>query len=227
MIKNSYIKYIDKFRGQTCFIVSSGTSLFELSQEENFKDIFNYNNILVNTSFLLSENYEKTFWVSCDRSVRRWSYWNEIKNSNINKLLKYQSWNGYTDEIDKFDFFVERDDLDVNKLGAIGISTGPAAIDIAIQMGFYTIILLGFDGIDRKGKTHFWQYWPKSKQPFVTEGTKVPVVIEKRLFYDNIKAYNWLSDFAKINNINIYNCNKYAKYDSFEFINYEDIWRLI
>lgn len=227
MDNNSYKKYVNQFDQDICFIISSGTSLYDLYKHNSFQNIFNYYNITVNTAFLLTDNYSKMFWVSCDCSVRRWNYWNDIVKSDVNKLLKYGSWSKYTGDLEKYDFFEERNDLDFRKHGAIGCSTGPAAIDLGIQFGFKKIILFGFDGVDKKGKTHFWQYFSQKERPYVVQGTKVPLSIEKKLFKYNSEMYYHLNEFALNKRIKIYNCNKYSTYDYFEFINYDEVFNLI
>ena len=74
------------------------------------------------------------------------------------------------------------------------------------------------------GKTHFWEYFPKDKQP---RGPKSPIQQQESVFEFNNLAFNALKDFANFRNVKIFNCNMKSKVDVFEKIDFNDVGKII
>ncbi|MFA5599044.1 MAG: hypothetical protein WDA06_00470 [Phenylobacterium sp.] len=220
----SYNILINKHQGRRAFVVGAGTSLFELDLSPIINDVV----ISVNSSILkfdwqdgISDN---RYWVSNDSAVRYWSYWKDVKSSMATKLIR-DSWEKYFNEIPEFLVFsprkLESNLQDEEKL--CFTSSVPTAIDLAIQMGCNEIFLLGVDHYFVGRLSHFWQYWPKEKQPKPLRTILATYSMQNNIFKLNQHVYSALNEYAKSKHINIYNCSLHSRISVFEKVKYEDI----
>jgi len=223
---NSYIILRDKHKGQSCFIVGAGPSLYEVSRHPRYKKIFKHVSIFVNSSILaIKNNYAKknrTYWISNDALVMRWTYWYDLKIANCTKIVR-NSWSKYKEAIKGFLMFHPRPTsegvIKPKDRGLAYCSSVPSALDLAIQMGCKKIFLIGVDHYMEGNKSHFWQFWSTSKWP------KGPLAVQgqqMRSFQFNLQAFKALKGYAETKRVKIYNCNRLSRVKYFKKITFEE-----
>jgi len=123
-----------------------------------------------------------------------------------------KNFNIYQDRLVDHDFRFfevrksEKYELYDNKLSAP--SSLPAAIDLALKMGYSKILLFGVDHRFIQGKSHFWQFYPPSKQP-VCQGLKnIALKKQKEMFDKNIPFLKILKNTAAEIKVSIINCSR-------------------
>lgn len=222
--------YNNIHKNQICFILGSGTSLYNISKNKNFTNIFIQQNIKVmaiNSSILLfPQNYQNGYFTSNDSSIRLWSYWNLIKSSKCKKIVR-DSWKKHQSQLDdSFSYFSPRPEpqyiINQNDQGLCSISSVPSAIDLAIKMGFSKVYLLGLDNYILNGYSYFWEFWPKNKQP-KNNGYYMPHKNQINMFDKNQLGYLNLQKFAQSRKCKIYCCNTESQVKAFQKINFQDI----
>jgi hypothetical protein len=214
--------------GKTVFILGAGTSLNFCIKYSKFNQIYNHVVVSVNSSILalnLSKiNSNNTYWISNDSICRYWSYFPKVKNSKCTKIVR-DSWMKYEKELEGFLYFWPRktseDIINEDEIALCYCSSCISAIDLSIQMGCKKIFLLGVDHYEVDEKTHFWEFLPKTEQPF---GPKSPYSQQKSVFEFNNLAFKALLGFAKKRNVEIFNCNPMSKVEVFQKIEFENVW---
>ena len=234
MLKNySILKNINE--NSKAFIVSSGLSINDIINDKNYNSIFDSVVIAINSSIIsvpwMLGNDDKRYWISCDCSVRDWDFFDRVKKSFCKKLIKKESWEPYFQLIPDFYQFSNRSSYNLDD-GLDGTSSGPSAIDLAIQLGCNFIYLLGFDGFSIGKKTHYWEEWVSNKQPkYKNRNTSQLsgswLSSQEKIFDKNILSYQELNKIAISKNVKIYNCSLKSKINIFEKIDFDKIFRKI
>lgn len=223
---NTYLTLRDKHKGQNCFIVGAGPSLYETMRHPKYKKIFKHVSIFVNSSILaIKNNYAKerrTYWISNDALVMRWTYWHDLKIANCTKIVR-NSWLKYKKAIKGFLIFHPRPTAEgvVNSKdkGLAYCSSVPSALDLAIQMGCKRVFLLGVDHYMDGAKSHFWQYWTNSKWP---KGPLAAQGQQMSSFQFNLRSFKALKGYAEKKRVKIYNCSRLSRVKYFKKITFED-----
>lgn len=222
---NTYLKLINKHRGENAFIFGAGPSLWFNMQHPLFAKIHDHGiTIVVNSAVLAVPNFD--YWVSNDILCRRWSYWKDVINGSGIKVVR-DSWEKYKKELDGFLFFHHRptseDVINLNDVGLAYCSSIPSSIDLAIQMGCKQIFLLGVDQNDYEGKHHFWQFMDKDKQPVCNPNVQDSWERQREIFDISNKALEALKGFAKHKKVEIYNCSHLSNINMFKQVELCDI----
>jgi hypothetical protein len=175
---------------------------------------------------------EGRFWVSNDALCLRWSYWDKVKASFCNIVVR-DSWEKYSDILPKrVKYFSPRSEniiTDESENGLCYCSSVPTCIDMAIGFGFKCIYLFGVDhDIDNNG--YFWSSWEERDKPMQVVdykgdrkfNTKPLALVQPRdqrlsVWNENIHCFDALQKYADIKNVKIFNMNKNSKIKSFEF----------
>jgi len=222
--KNNYIKFINSHKGENCFILASGPSLFFAMKNFIFKDIKKYSKIICVNSSILAEN-NPDYWISCDHLCVRWSWFNLVKNNNCTRIVR-DSWVKYKDDTEGFYFFSPRktpeDQIDFNEKRLMYCNSTNASIDFAIQCGFKNIFILGLDHKKIENKDHFWQFFHKKDQPKQIKPAQGQWEQQKSVFEIHLKSYNVLNEFANHKKVKIYNCNPDSKVEVFDKIDFKN-----
>jgi hypothetical protein len=223
----SYEILINKHPNETSFVIGAGTSLFDIMQHEYFKKIFDHVVVSINSSILampwdIGDNKNRYF-LSNDSVVTFWSYFQNVLKSKSIKIIR-NSWPEVYKHMKDFLYFWPRptpeDIINPEDRGLVYCSSALSGIDLSVQMGIKKIFLLGVDHYDIDGKTHFWEYFSKNKQP---RGPKSPIKQQESVFEFNNLAFNALKGFANFRNVKIFNCNMKSKVDVFEKIDFNDV----
>lgn len=172
----------------------------------------------------LPADKDKRFWISNDVLCMKWSYFVPfVAKAYCTKIVR-TSWEKQYGQIKEygFRFFSPRKSnaiINDNDGGLCFNSSVPSAIDLAILMNCNPICLLGVDQQMIKGNSHFWQFWPKNKQPIRADrGTLFKPDLKQQIdvFDQNKKVFCALKKHAEIKHISIYNCSSRTKLDVFE-----------
>lgn len=217
-----YTVFKNKYYNQSCFIVGAGTSLNSIDLSSIHSQIV----ISINSSILLMPWHDgdsnSRFWISNDSLVRYWTYWDDVKKSISNKIVR-DSWQKYFCEIPDFYQFTarstEQTKFCLHDDQLTGASSIPSAVDFALQIGCKRIFILGLDQYFVDNKTHFFDYWEPSKQPKFSLG-KLPHSVVKACYDLNNKVFLYLADFAQKLDAKIYNCNMRSRVDTFQKIDF-------
>ncbi len=229
-----YTDLLNKHNGENAFVLGAGTSLYELSAHPNFDSIQDHVVISVNSSFILMPWEEgdsnSRYWVSNDSLCRRWTYWPFVKSCNAIKVVR-DSWEKYYDEIPDFLYFWPRPTsegvINPEDKGVAYCSSVPTAIDLAIQMGCKNIFLLGVDHYQSKKKTHFWEFYERSRRPVMAFGGLPKWQQQRRVFDYNDIAYEALNGFAETVGSRIVNCSLMAKVKPFEKLSFDKSLKIV
>jgi len=106
----SYEKLIDCHSGQVAFVLGSGTSLFKITKNKRYKEIFDHVSIAINSSIIATDWLEgdgsKRYWTSNDVCAMLWSYWSQVLDSKCNKVIR-DSWEKHYDYLEPYknDFY--------------------------------------------------------------------------------------------------------------------------
>lgn len=206
---NNYTTLINKHDGENCFILGAGPSLYYNIYHSMFPLLGIYGKIIsVNSSVLAWNNFD--YWISNDALCRRWDWWRDVKLGRGIKIVR-NSWEKYKDELDGFLFFEPRptseDIVNPDDIGLAYCSSIPSALDLAIQMGFKKIFILGLDHTDLEGKQHYWEFWEKRFHPKASSPAQGSWEQRKGVFDINMKAFKALKKFADEKDIGVYNLN--------------------
>jgi len=227
----------NKHIGENAFVLGAGTSLYGL----DLRYIHDYVVLSVNSSILLMPwdvgSNDKRYWISNDSLVRRWSYWERVKQAHAVKLVR-NSWEKYYDEIPDFLYFWRRHTpenlIDPDDDGLCYCSSVPTSIDLAIYMGCKNIFILGVDQYSKSGKRYFWQLDDKIENPFMIFKNKIsekgwlPNLRQQQWTYGYDKqAYEALEKYSKIKDVKIYNCNMMSRVNAFEKIKFDMVKDII
>ena len=208
---NDDISDLYNSREGTVNILGAGPSLFYVDARLLEK----HDCIYVNSSALLIPKVFKTYkiWLSLDRLCIKWSYfWDNVMKSECIKLGKMEFAKDDKHIGRKgFRYFKTRNipkitDLYDNCLA--GSSSIPAAIDLALKMGYSQILLFGVDQRFIQGKSHFWEFYPKQKRPKFISGNNVALSEQKKGFEENKPYFEELKKTAERKGANIFNCSK-------------------
>jgi hypothetical protein len=224
---NTYIQLIDKYKNlnKDAYVIGCGPSLYSIYKDkELWNKINNEKNIIcsVNSSIILfdwsKENNDK-YWISNDSLCRRWDWWLKVKRSECIKIVR-NSWEKYKNELDNFLFFEPRktseDIVNIEEKFLVYCCSIGSAIDLMIQLGCKNIFILGLDHNTIDNKHHFWQFFPKEKQPKAIIPAQGSWKQQKSVFPIHLKAYKALQKFADYKNCKIFNCNLDSRVDIFE-----------
>lgn len=231
---NSYLQLINRHRGSAAFIFGAGPSLWHNMQNSFFYDLKKYGTIIsVNSSIMACK--EPNFWISCDSLCMRWSWWPQVLSSGCIKIVR-NSWLKYKDDIKGFYIFNPRktpeDRIDYEEQNLMYCNSTNASIDFGIQLvskniGSKNIFILGLDHKLLDGKHHFWQFFPKNKQPRQIRPAQARWETQKSVFPIHLQSYKALKEFAEHKNVKIYNCNPESKVEVFEKIKFGDVEKII
>lgn len=220
----SYTKLLGKHKGESAFVIGSGTSLSDL----DLSPIHDHVVITVNSSIMLMPNYwrdgspDKRYWISNDAYCLQWSYWEFVKHACATKIVR-ESWRSHFKQVQGFLQFQRRPTPEhiINPIdqGLAYCSSVPSATDLALQMGCKKVFLLGVDHYQKDGKTYFWQVWDKEK-PKRLAGRMALWDHQKITFAYNEKAYEALNKFANHLGAKIYNCNEQSLVNSLPKISF-------
>lgn len=219
----------NKHKNEIAFVCGAGTSFLNIINSPHFNLLDKHVVISVNSSIIAfdwSDYQDNKYWISNDSAVIQWDYWQKVLKSKCNRIIR-DSWEKYYKQIpdDFYVFSPRKNDIiinDENRL--VGVSSVPTAIDLAIQLGCKKIFLLGVDHYSLDGKTHFWEFFPKDKQPR-TKGYKASEQMQNKIFRLNMNVYKELLRFSRDLNIDIINCNENSAVNYFNKINFEKIWQ--
>lgn len=240
----TYIELIDKHKGEDCFILAAGPSLYDIFYKE-YKDYIGLFRdkvvISVNASIIACMEHldwlgdgstpDGRYWISNDSLTTRWSWWDLVKQSKCTKLVRDSWMKKHSHKIKDFLLFPPRptpeDVIGIDDIGLSYCSSAPSAIDLSLQMGCKNIYLLGLDHDKRDGKIYFWEQFPKSQHPKQFKPGKPPWSVQKDMYKINALAYEALDKFAGIKGSRIYNCSEIAYQRKttyqFKFKNFADI----
>lgn len=217
-------KYQNIHKGQRCFIVATGPSL-KMSDLELLKDeiTFSMNSICLS---LDETTWRPTYYGVQDINVFA-KLENEIKAADLNTvfvsshLAKYNDipskWNVYP--IHYLNHYYQAahkkvktcftDNIVANVYD--GYSIAYSMLQLAVYMGFSEIYLLGADcNYSKDGAQHFKDYGFQDPN-YLTVGEKM------------IYGYQVACEFAKKNNIKIYNATRGGKLEVFKRVNLEEV----
>jgi len=220
----SYTQLLTNNIDSIVFILGAGTSLHGL----DISRIHSHPVISVNSSILLmpweTGLEEDRYFISDDSAIRTWTYWKDVKQSKCHKIIR-NSWEKYYDEIPDFYYFWPRKKpdttIDPDDTGLCYYNSMATSIDFALKiLGCKKIFLLGLDHYDVGGKTHFWQFWPKEKQP---KGMFAPILLQYKMFLGSEKTYDALDKFAEYKDAKIFNCNPKSRVETFEKIDLKNV----
>jgi len=117
-----------------------------------------------------------------------------------------------------------------------GVLTGAFALNLAIQLGFKEIFLLGFDCGEINGRTHFYQGIPNAGQFRDYEGKPCTGVGKNEHGKYNSDFYNkddenlnklWKPFEVEMDNVNIYNVSPLSRINVFPKIDYSTFFKMI
>ena len=220
--KMNYTKFIDKHKGENCFILAAGPSLYDCMQSSLFCELKKHGIIVTVNSSIMS--CDPDYWISCDSLCRNWSYWPSVLNSKCIKIVR-DSWLKYKDELNGFLYFSPRktpeDKIDFEEQNLMYCNSTNAAIDFSIQCGCKKIFILGLDHRTINEKHHFWQFF--EKPPRQIRPAQGRWEQQKSLFPIHLQSYKALKSFADYKKIEIYNCSMKSKVEIFEKIKNKDI----
>jgi len=117
-----------------------------------------------------------------------------------------------------------------------GVLTGAFALNVAIQLEFKEIFLLGFDCGEIHGRTHFYQDIPNAGQYRDYEGKPCTGVGRNESGEYNTSFYNkddehlnklWKPFEVEMNNVNIYNVSPLSRINVFPKIDYSTFFKMI
>lgn len=219
---------INTKKGSVCYILGAGPSLFNINLSRIWDDVV----IAVNSSIIVcpwkdNSDVSNRFWISNDSSVMDWDYFlNDVVKSSCTRIIR-TSWWIHRSKFKNIPvrYFRIRDTKNDKPLsqysvskGLLGISSVVTAVDFAIMLGCKEINLLGVDHGFKGDKSHFWQFYPLSKQP-KRFGSSIPnsKTEQKRVFEKNHECFLSLKDYADKNNCSIYRCSKESKLEMFPF----------
>jgi len=151
--------------------------------------------------------------LSLDRLCIKWSYfWDNVMTSEATKMWKVD-FSKYHEHIAKggFRYFKTRKtseikDLYDNKL--CGVSSVPAAMDLALKIGYNRILLFGVDQRFIQGKSHFWEFYPRQKRPKFIGGINIGMKEQKKRCEENKSYFEELKRIADNMDVEILNCSK-------------------
>lgn len=213
---NTYLKLINKHRGENAFIFGAGPSLWFNMKHPFFSKIHEHGiTIAVNSAVVAVPNFD--YWVSNDVLCRKWSYWEDVVKGKGIKVVR-NSWEKYKKELEGFLFFNPRPTtegvIDPGHLGLAYCSSIPTSIDLAIQMGCKKIFLFGVDQNSYKYKHHFWEFMERDKQPTCNNLIQDSWARQQEVFKISKKAFEALWNFAEYKKVDIYNVSwiSYGEY---------------
>jgi len=212
--------------GKKCFVVGAGPSAVFL----DFSSVHSYPVICVNSSILLMPwkqdgDLSLRFWMSTDVLCQHWSYFSECVLSGICNRIVKNSWKQYTSKWPEVMFYYYSPFNEKTGEGLLSNSSILSALDFAILMGCKNIYLLGVDHRMIQGKSHFWQFWDKHKQPTRNgkPGNFYPDQRQqKRIFELNMPLFEKLKEKATKAESTIYNCSSLSEIKCFPLISLED-----
>ena len=231
MTLKPYTEFINRHDGETAFICGAGLSFYDCMSHAVFNRIFDHVVVSVNSSFISmpwSEGSpDKRYWISNDALVRRWSYWESLKNAQANKIVR-NSWSPYYNEIPDFYQFWPRPTAEnvvkSEDKGLCYCSSVPSALDLCLQMGCKTVYLLGVDQyFDKDGNSHFWQKLPRSKQPVRLDRKLASHAEQTYAFVYNNMAFPALANLAKEWNAKVYNCSIESRVKAFDIKSFNQV----
>jgi hypothetical protein len=159
-----------------------------------------------------------------------WSWWPQVLNSRCAKIVR-NSWEKYKDDIKGFYIFEPRktseDIIDPQDTGLCYSCSVSSAIDFSIKLKVKRIFVCGLDHNTIQGKHHFWQFFPKNKQPKQLRPAQENWNVQQKVFPIHLQSYRALEEFARYNGVKIYNCNPDSNVNIFEKIKFEDISTII
>jgi len=179
--------FIDKHKGEKCFIYGSGPSL----RDVDTKPLERFVSISVNAGIVKAPFSD--YFVSDDAGVTKWDfYYKTLQRRDVTKFLfrdKFKSVVTPTEEnqVVLFDhtwwYSPENDEYNMEGIKLkkaepiIGAATSAgSAIHLAYIMGCSSVYLLGFDCCFYDNKKYFWQFWEKDKHPkMVKKNYRVPL----------------------------------------------------
>lgn len=231
--KNSFKELcLDRFRGSACCIVGAGPSLgFSDTRKCHTMPCFAVNSAILALDW---DNgpAEDRFWVSNDTLCLRWNYWEKVRDSSCNIIVR-DSWCKHVDILpSRTRFFSARKsntNIEDSDDGLCYCSSVPTCLDMAICFGFKKIYLFGVDH-DIENNGYFWSGWNDSKKPmqvvdylgerkFITKPLALVQPKDQRIsvWKENIACFESLNNYAKARDVEIVNMNNNSKIKSFSF----------
>jgi len=210
---NDNISDLYNKRKGTVNVFGAGPSLFHVDLKKLEKNDVIYVN---SAGMVIPKKFDETkwkIWLSVDCLCVKWTYfWDSVITSNCVKLGK-REFSKYDSHLKKsgFRYFKSRKGKEIKDIfdeNLCSVSSIPAAIDLALKIGYEKILLFGVDQRFIQGKSHFWQFYPPKKQPKFTGGKNIGMREQKERFDENIPYFQELKRVADDKNVQIYNCAK-------------------
>lgn len=222
---NTYTELINKNYDKIAFVLAAGPSLYEDMQSKCFKSLQRHGIVIaVNSAIIAFPN--ANYWISNDSLCRNWTWWKLVQNPKVTKIVR-NSWLKYKKDIEGFYIFSPRptaeDVVNSEDTGLCYCNSTNSAIDFAIQAGCKKIFICGLDHDAIDGKHHFWQFFPREKQPHQVRPAQAKWEVQKSVFPIHMKAYRALEKFSQCKKSKIYNCNPDSKVDCFKKIKFKKI----
>lgn len=221
-----------EFERSSCSILGAGPSLLLADKDFiNSMPCFVVNSAIIYTDWHDGNSINR-FWVSNDSLCLRWTYWDKVKTSKCNIVVR-DSWCKYSNLLpESAKFFSPRAsniNIDSAEDGLCFCSSVPTCIDMAIAFGFKYIYLFGVDH-NKENTGYFWSNWEKSMKPkqvvdfsgerkFITEPLALRQPMDERLkvWNENIGCFHALGRHAESHGIRIVNMNKNSAVDAFMY----------
>ncbi len=222
-----------EFDGAECCILGAGPSLSNASADFICSmPCFAVNSAILYVKWLNGEGKNR-FWVSNDSLCLRWNYWDIVKKSNCNIVVR-DSWCKYQSILpENYHMFYPRKknyDFEYSISDELCFcSSVPTCIDMAIGFGFKKIYIFGVDH-NESNCGYFWSTWKDSDKPkqvidfqgarnFFTKPLALQQPIDQRLevWRENMKCFSFLNDVAKQRGITIVNMNPESKVKNFRY----------
>ena len=175
--------------GRKCVIIGGGCSVSEFDFKSLDKNI---KRIAVNRCFV---GTRIDYQIYSDNFFIEWNKKYPIEDHIV--LISHEK-----KSCERTDFSYDWDDI------VEGFHTGFYALQVAVQLGFTEIYLIGFDYYDDNGKLHYYE------GKFNT--SLLP--IERKFFLRQLHSGRLIADFDRIDwPVKIYNCNTKSQLKRFDF----------
>jgi hypothetical protein len=227
--RKSYKALIGSQEDVPAFLIASGTSLLgTINNESLWEEICGNICLAINSSIVAMAwgegEHDRRYWVSTDKTVMGWSYWENIKKAKAHRVVR-----SYYPDLKGFYYFEPRptyeERMNYDDYGLLSSSSTMSALDLAIQIGCRPIFLLGLDHYITQARRYFWQFM--DEKPKMISGTRRSEKQEKAEFMKSVKMYKELKKFGDSRNTFIGNCNPNSKLDVFDKMTPENALAMI
>jgi len=181
--------FIDKHKGQVCFVLGTGPSL---------KDLSSYllrDHIVIAVNGAIIKAPKSDYYFSCDYGMVLWRSWWELKFLECDLILASNTGFGAFQnkverevfegiENDRINYAPRKKGLKIDKNPEMlsGSSSVHSAVHFAHLLGCSPIVLLGCDCRYGEGKKHYWDFPDQPKEGLVKpeyEQYRRPLAVEE------------------------------------------------